>query len=201
MFDYMLWMQRLCMLVLEQARCEVAFLGDEQNNLRGLKQLPVKRLILDKPLDTMTAREVYDIWTLIANHQELAYGERGITKNTLLHPKGLSAVFAQPYESTSGSNGCCLTLREMLGKVSDMPISMRLTDYMNEVGENNTPAAFFYNRSTEYFRRDIAYMPVWLAPKYECGKVQFQAVMRLGELDITNPDAGLLISNFMTGAC
>jgi hypothetical protein len=44
-------------------------------------------------------------------------------------------------------------------------------------------------------------MPVWLAPKYECGKVQFQAVMRLGELDITNPDAGLLISNFMTGAC
>jgi hypothetical protein len=197
MFNYMLTLQHLCMQVLNQARCEVAFSGDEQQNLRGLKQLQVKRVTLPTPIDQMAAIDVYKLWVMLANHAEISQGERGISKDHLLYPRGLNAVFSQLLELP----GCCSKLGEKLAGVSDVPLMGVMSDYMNDIGEGGTPAAFFWNRSEEYFRRDMAFMPMWLSPQYECQKLKFQAVMRLGELDCLNADAGLLVSNFMTGRC
>jgi hypothetical protein len=197
MLDYVATMQRLCIELLEQARCEVAFNGDPVFGLRGLRQLPVERLYLDTPLDRMTYQQAYDFMVSIINHAELTSGERGILKTHMLHACGFGAVRAMK----DATGKCCDTLGESLDKVMDMPIKRKATDYMATAGENCTKAAFLYNRSPMYFIRDMAFSPRWLAPEMDCGKLKFQAVMRVGELDVTNPRAGLLISNFLTSGC
>jgi hypothetical protein len=195
--DYMATMQRLCIELLEQARCEVAFYGDPVHGLRGLRQLPIERLYLPKPLDQMTYQEAYDTMVMIFNHAELTMGERGIIKSHMLHASGFGAVRAM----MSDTAGCCDTLGDKLDKILDIPIKRRATDYMATAGENCTKAALLYKRDPRYFIRDMAFAPRWLAPEIHCGKLQMQAVMRLGELDVTNGRAGLLISNLLTSGC
>jgi hypothetical protein len=200
MWDLILMMQQACIEIMMQAECDVAFYGDEQNHLRGLKQLNCPRLDLDKPLDMMTPKELYEFFIFISEYADITQGEVGVIKNAMLHPRGFNALMAQMYESSNG-DGCCGTVGEMIAKALNNPIAKKQTDYMQTIGTNNTPAAFLYARSDRYIRRDIGCLPMWDAPCYDGSYIKFKCRMNLGEISLLRADSALLISNLMTANC
>lgn len=192
MFDYIGAMQALCIDKLEQARCEVAFYGDAQQGLRGLTQLPVQRLTLPKTISEMDFYELYSWWMKLSYYSEVTKGEVGIPMTHVLTPPGIDLLFSQI--ATAGN--AYTTVGDLIAK-SNKQIKRKSTQYMNNVGQNGEPAAFFYDRNSNYFYRDIAYAPMFLAPSYEGNYLHFQAVARFGELATTNGAAGLLVSNLL----
>ncbi len=191
-FNWLAVMMSYCVTAMHQARCQVAFEGDPVYQLRGVKQLPVERISLPKTFDKMTYLEHYNWMTALTQRSNVVQGEVGIRKTHMLHPCGYDALLMQ----LNPDGNYNTKLGELL--YNGTSLKRKSTDYMAKAGVNGEPAALLYNRNSEHFIRDLPLDPIVLAPEYSNGTVNFTFVMKIGELSVTNPYAGLLVSNFLT---
>lgn len=175
--------------LLATARAEIAFYGCQKQNLRGLADLPVARLRLDQPLDTLSADEVYNYLVAAMYDDFVSRGDVSMDKTHLLAPPGYRLLRAQRIPGTQTGE----TLGEALDK--GFKVRTKYTRYMNSVSIDGSPALFAYSRNSGHISRDIAFEPFLLPPREENGELVLQYVMSLGELRTSHSQAGLIIEN------
>lgn len=179
--------------LLATARAEVAFYGCQKQNLRGLADLPVSRLRLDTPLDTMSTDDIYNYLTAAIYDDFVNRGDESMEKTHLLAPPGYRLLRAQKIPGTIVGE----TLGESLDK--GFQLKTKYSRYMNSVSVDGSPALFAYARNSGAIKRDIAFEPFLLPPREENGELVLQYVMCLGELRTSHSSAGLIIENVLSG--
>lgn len=192
LFNYMATYSAAAEDLLAAARAELAFFGCKTQNLRGLADLPVGRLRLDQPLDTLSADEIYSYLTSAVYDDYVRRGDESMELTHMLAPTGYKLLRAQRIPGTLTGE----TLGESLDK--GFSLKTKYTRYMNSVSTNGSPALFMYARNSGKIKRDIAFEPFLLPPRDEGGKLVLQYVMSIGELRTSHSSAGLMIENALS---
>lgn len=193
-FDLISTYSAAAQAILNKALTEVAFYGSKTFNLHGLVDLPIERLRLDDPLDTMTADEIYSYMVSAFYSDVVSRGEEGMTKTHMVAPPGYELLRAQRIPGTITG--------ETVGDALDKGFSAKTyyTNYMNSISTDEKPGILLYNRNSQDIKRDLAFEPFLLPPIEQGGILTLQYVAHVGELRCHDSRSALIIENALQGA-
>jgi hypothetical protein len=206
MVDILRLKQIAPLLLLRQLSKQLFFYGDTVAKIVGIRQLAVDRLSLNTPLDQIDPAtafdEIVDTFKQFFYRQTLDEFDESRMYDHALFPKGLALLWDVQPPTTA--NGCCTDLTTKLASIM-MGLNFQYHQFMNYSGEPKadgsapyTPAMMLYNRA-KFFRA----MPTSILALPHCEEKGIFAqsyIVKIGDVYTNDPNAGLLVSNLLTGA-